>query len=359
MKKNGKIIIIALVLIVLILIVSFFVFVRGNPDAWLCQNGEWIKFGNIAADKPTTLCPNGLKVTDNTSGSPEKIEVGLANPASEYCLSQAGKLEGRINNEGQYNICIFKDDTRCEEWAYQRGECQPGKNIVIFNLRPNQTIPFPFSIIGEARVFENNFNYRLKDEKGNIIASGFSTAQSPDAGQFGSFEIKINSLFKKPLTKNVTLEILDFSAKDGSEIDLVSMPLILEIGETSTINLYYSNSKLDPTVSCNKVFPVKRIIPKTEAMARAAIEQLFLGPNSQEASDDYSTALNYGVKIQNLSINSGTAKIDFDETLQSGVGGSCRVSAVRAQIIETLKQFSTIKNVIISINGRTEDILQP
>jgi len=45
--------------------------------------------------------------------------------------------------------------------------------------------------------------------------------------------------------------------------------------------------------------------------------------------------------------------------LQYQVGGSCRVSAIRAQIIETLKQFSTVKNVVISINGRTEDILQP
>jgi len=45
--------------------------------------------------------------------------------------------------------------------------------------------------------------------------------------------------------------------------------------------------------------------------------------------------------------------------LEFQVGGSCRVSAIRAEIIQTLKQFSTIKEVIISINNRTEDILQP
>jgi hypothetical protein len=35
------------------------------------------------------------------------------------------------------------------------------------------------------------------------------------------------------------------------------------------------------------------------------------------------------------------------------------VAAISAQIRETLKQFSTVKGVIISIDGRTEDILQP
>lgn len=71
------------------------------------------------------------------------------------------------------------------------------------------------------------------------------------------------------------------------------------------------------------------------------------------------TSINPGVKIQNIVIENGIAKVDFDEQLEFQVGGSCRVSAIRAQIIQTLKQFPTIKEVLISINGRIEDILQP
>jgi len=41
------------------------------------------------------------------------------------------------------------------------------------------------------------------------------------------------------------------------------------------------------------------------------------------------------------------------------VAGSCRVGAIRAQIEETLKQFPTVQNVIISVNGNTENILEP
>ena len=65
------------------------------------------------------------------------------------------------------------------------------------------------------------------------------------------------------------------------------------------------------------------------------------------------------MRIQSLTIENSVAKVDFDEQLEFQVGGSCRVTAIRAQIRETLKQFPIIDSVIISINGRTEDVLQP
>jgi len=131
-------------------------------------------------------------------------------------------------------------------------------------------------------------------------------------------------------------------------------------GETSRLKVYFNNENMDPEFSCNKVFAVDRIIPKTSAAARAAIEELLKGPIESEKAQGYFTSINPGVKIQSLSINSqGVARIDFDEQLEFQVGGSCRVSAIRAEITETLKQFPSVKSVIISINGRTEDILQP
>ena len=55
----------------------------------------------------------------------------------------------------------------------------------------------------------------------------------------------------------------------------------------------------------------------------------------------------------------GWAVVDFDKTLEQGVGGSCRVTAIRAQIEKTLQQFLEIDEVVISIDGRAGDILQP
>jgi spore germination protein GerM len=129
--------------------------------------------------------------------------------------------------------------------------------------------------------------------------------------------------------------------------------------ETQVLKVFFNNDKMDPEVSCNKVFPVERVVPKTQTPARAALELLLKGPLSMEKEQGFFSNINEGVKIQNLTIENGTAKVDFDERMEYQMGGSCRVSAIRAEITETLKQFPSVQNVIISVNGRTEDILQP
>jgi spore germination protein GerM len=128
---------------------------------------------------------------------------------------------------------------------------------------------------------------------------------------------------------------------------------------TQILKVFFNNSNLDPEASCNKVFPVEREVEKTQTPARKALEMLLLGPTESEKENGYFTSINPGVKIQSLVIENGIAKVDFDEALEFRVGGSCRVSAIRAEITQTLKQFLTVSSVIISINGRTEDILQP
>ena len=129
--------------------------------------------------------------------------------------------------------------------------------------------------------------------------------------------------------------------------------------ETIKVKAYFNNDKMDPEFSCNKVFPVERKIPKTQAVARAALEELLKGSTDDEKKQGFFTNINPDVKIQKLFIEDEIAKVDFDEQLEFQVGGSCRVAAIRAQITETLKQFPTVKDVIISIDGRAEDILQP
>ncbi len=54
-------------------------------------------------------------------------EVKLRNPASVFCGENGGKTSIRIENYGDVGFCLFNDGTECEEWAYFRGECQPGQ----------------------------------------------------------------------------------------------------------------------------------------------------------------------------------------------------------------------------------------
>jgi putative hemolysin len=55
-------------------------------------------------------------------------DAEIANPASVYCEEQGGTLEIRTGADGgQVGYCLFDDGSECEEWAYYRGECQPGQ----------------------------------------------------------------------------------------------------------------------------------------------------------------------------------------------------------------------------------------
>lgn len=267
----------------------------------------------------------------------------------------------------------------CVKYFGQKGETSPSpsgspsasltpsgtpitkNNIILESPLPGNMVNFPFTIRGQGRVFENMVSLRVKDAAGQLLYSGSVYANAPDVGQFGSFEKEINYFFKTPKSQNLTVEVFWSSPMDGSDMDVVSSSVELNPNESSTslIKVYFGNSKLDPEISCNKVFAVDRVIPKTQSVARKALEVLLEGVSQAEYEAGYYTSLNSGIKINSINIEGDTAKADFNEMLEQGVGGSCKVTAIRAQINETLKQFPTIKNAVISIGGRTEDILQP
>jgi len=101
-------------------------------------------------------------------------------------------------------------------------------NISVSSPLPNEKVTIPFKVKGEARVFENTVLVRLKDESSQVLFFAPFTAQAPEAGSFGPFEAVIDKLEKAPSGERVFLEVFWTSPKDGSELDLVSIPLRLE-----------------------------------------------------------------------------------------------------------------------------------
>lgn len=231
-------------------------------------------------------------------------------------------------------------------------------NIRIRSPKPNNVVSLPIIITGEARVFENQFNYRVRDSDGSVLTEGAATTNSRDIGQFGTFTIIINSL-AEPNGINGEIEVFDYSPKDNTEVDKVSIPVKFDKEKNMTVRVYFGSNQQPGGLICNKVFPILRSIVKTQTPARIALEELLKGPTEAEKLHGYFTNINQGVTIQKLSIENETAKVDFAKKLDENIGGSCRVLAIRAQITETLLQFPTVHDIIISIDGRTEDILQP
>lgn len=239
------------------------------------------------------------------------------------------------------------------------------QNVRVFYPLPGATVASPLKIKGEARgtwFFEASFPVKIFDSNGAELGVIPATAKSDwMTTEFVPFEATLE--FRKPETKEGRIVFQKDNPSGLPEHDAeVSFPVIFsEYGKPETIKIkaYFNNSKLDPEVSCNKVFPVEREIPKTQSVGMAALQELLAGPNESEKAQGFFTSINPGVTIQKLTIGNGEAYVDFNDALDSGIGGSCRVAAIRAEITETLKQFPTVKKVIISINNRTEDILQP
>lgn len=137
-------------------------------------------------------------------------------------------------------------------------------------------------------------------------------------------------------------------------------PEPVSIEDTITVKVFYSSQIENPQVmECNRTYPVERRIARTPAVGRAALEELLRGPTGEEKAAGYFTSLNDGVRINSLTIVDGVARVDFDARMEEGMGGSCRVAAIRSQITNTLKQFSTVHEAVIGVEGRVEDILQP
>lgn len=235
---------------------------------------------------------------------------------------------------------------------------QPQPNIVVTEPRANQEVGLPLTIKGEARVFENTFSYRLRNADGSTLVEGFGTANAPDIGQYGPFTVTLN--YPRPTSSAGTVEVFNYSARDGSEENKVSIPVRFQNVASATVKVFFGSRTQDPNGErCAQVYAVDRRIPQTAAVARAAVEELLRGPSVDERARGYFTNINDGVEIRGVTILNGTATVDLSETVQQNVGGSCRVQAIRAQLTETLKQFPTVQRVVIAVNGRTDDILQP
>ena len=96
-------------------------------------------------------------------------------------------------------------------------------NIKVTRPQPQAAAESPLLIKGEARVFENTFQIRLKDSNEAVLVEKTAMANAPDMGQFGPFGELL--LFDKPNAGTGMVEIFSYSAKDGAVQDLVSIPV--------------------------------------------------------------------------------------------------------------------------------------
>ncbi|MDZ4673053.1 MAG: Gmad2 immunoglobulin-like domain-containing protein [Gemmatimonadota bacterium] len=318
MKK--PIVILALVLLAVVAAVAVVRF-SSPEDSWLCQeNGLWVAHGQPSAPKPEGPC-----------GPPSVMPPAAPPPSVAPARTATSTTDARIQ---------------------------------VTSPIPGQAVASPLTVTGRARgnwYFEASFPVELRTVDGRVLAQTTATAQGEWMTEnFVPFIATLDYTATSAIDALVVLKRDNPSGLPANDAQ-VSVPVHLDPNGTVSLQLYFGNSINDPnTQDCGKTFPVTRNLPKTDTPARAALVALLSGPTEVERTAGYFSSINPGVTIRSLVIDKqGTARVDFDTTIGQGVGGSCRVSAIRSQIISTLKQFPTVKEVVIAVDGNVAQALQP
>lgn len=123
-----------------------------------------------------------------------------------------------------------------------------------------------------------------------------------------------------------------------------------------TVALYFPNSRLDPDmIDCATVFPVYRAVAPTMCPA-GVLRLLIAGPDSTEQAAGYFTSIPAETTVLSAHVADSIAHIDLD---MPPLGGSCRVTSIRAQIESTAVANLDLTRVVISQRGDVGAALQP
>lgn len=135
------------------------------------------------------------------------------------------------------------------------------------------------------------------------------------------------------------------STPPGSTVSPVASP-----AATTIVRAYFV---LGGEPGSEGLVPVLRTIPKTTAVAAAAMDAVLAGPATAEAGDrTITSAIPAGSRLLGVTIKNGVATVDLSTEFDSG-GGTASMQYRLAQVVYTLTQFSTVKSVVFQIEGET------
>lgn len=136
-----------------------------------------------------------------------------------------------------------------------------------------------------------------------------------------------------------------------------SAPVVSSPAPAATVTL--GISLLPAGYSCRPGAPlvrVKRVVPATQAVATAALEQLFAGSTAAERARGLESGFDRSTAglLRAVRVRDGVAYVDLHDLLfteLSNASTSCGNVAFTAQIEQTLRQFPTVSEVRFAVEG--------
>jgi spore germination protein GerM len=148
----------------------------------------------------------------------------------------------------------------------------------------------------------------------------------------------------------------------GEQSSLETQPAVSPSSTPQMVEIYLialeDNGQSGPQVGCgDSAVPVQVPISPTKEVLKAAIENLLsLKTQSYGQSGLYNALYQSDLHLDGVNIKDGVAIINLSGSLQ--IGGECDSPRVEAQINQTALQFATVKDVSVTVNGRTlQDVL--
>ena len=126
-----------------------------------------------------------------------------------YTLTQFSASRTVYVNDKRYTRADFEDETPA---------------ILVESPLPFERVKSPLRVTGTANTFEATFQYDLVDSSGKLVRTHFVTATS-GTGTRGTFDFTVP--FSAARAGPGKLVVYELSAKDGSRIHVVAIPLRL------------------------------------------------------------------------------------------------------------------------------------
>ena len=97
--------------------------------------------------------------------------VGLANPASAFCVEKGGRVNIVSDATGaQTGMCVFPDGRQCEEWAFYRGQCTPALPLTLDMLK-NAEYPSDFTASKKAKLTDGRYEGEVQSGAASKIVT--------------------------------------------------------------------------------------------------------------------------------------------------------------------------------------------
>lgn len=289
------------------------------------------------------------------------IAILLVLAVAGYMLGRATvtkEVPGVIVGEEQHEIPLFPAPPKPDEKVVEAPP-KPDHEVIIETPEEGTRPPAPsFTVTGRAKAGSGDVRIRVTAADGSSLFDQTASVNAGSGEPFGRFTTEV--VLAEAPTANVTVTVNLVQGTDGNPPEEVSRIVIFGVTDEVTVKVYFPNAELGSNDNCEAVFPLERGVSGRTAIYRAAIEALLAGPNADEVAGGYLTSIPAGVKLKSVAADAnGVVTADFDDRLDRNVAGSCRVGSIRSQIAATLKQFPEVREVVISVNGDSEEALQP